>query len=97
MFVLFFGLCVNITAIIIYVSRASDWAAIENFTLLNLIELDIDQDYKGTTVKALECLFKAFMAFLTCLVLTIPLCFVPYTRRKQKQILSLIKQIPDEI
>ena len=97
MLVLAFGLCVNITAIICYVSRASDLAAIENLTLWDLTKIDMERDYKGTTVKALEYFLKAFMNFLTCIVLTMVLCSTPYIQRKRKQILKLINQLPDEI
>ena len=98
MFVLVFCLCVLIPIIIIYVNEASDLAVMENLTLSDLVEIDdINQDYKGTTVKALEFLFKAFIYFLDCILLTIVLCSLPYTRHKQKQIHSLIEQLPDEI
>ena len=91
------GACALVAVIVIYISRASSLAAIENLTLLDLDKIDIDQNYKGTTVKALEYLLMAFMNLLACIVITIPLCFARYTRRKQKRLLSLINQIPDDV
>jgi len=97
MFVIVFCLFVNIFGIISYVSCASELAAMENLTLWNLIKIDIERGYKGTTLKALEYFYKAFMCFLVCIIFTVPLCLTPYTRRKQKQFLSLINQLPDDI
>ena len=97
MYFLACSFCVLVTIIVVYVSRASNWAAIDNLTLLDLDKIDIDQNYKGTTVKALEYLLMAFMNLLACIVITIPLCFARYTRRKQKRLLSLINQIPDDV
>ncbi len=92
-----FCLCVIIASVVIYFIFASYLAATEDFRLLYLIDIDTEQVYTGTMVKAYEFLFRAFLNFIVCIVMSIGLCSALYKRRKYKHILSLINQIPDEI
>ena len=95
--ILAFVLCANIIFIIYYLNLALELAANEKLILIDLGNIDLDQDYKGTIVKAILYFFRAIMQFLVFILFAMQFFFLPYTRRKQKRIVSLINQIPDEI
>lgn len=91
--------CILIAIIALKVDHAVKFAAMDNKSLSSLVNMDLDtyQTYKGSTAKAVECLDKARFFLFPFIFCVTCLCLIPLTKRKQKEILALIEQLPDEV
>lgn len=96
--IVIFLLCLIITFCILLVDDAAKWAAIDNQFLSDLINIDLYQTYKGSTIIAMHILSLAITHSLySVLLFTIMMWYIPRIVRKQREFLALIYQLPDEI